>query len=323
MISTGWCILGFAALILGAELLINAGTRLAALLGVPPILIGLTVVSVGTSIPELAVGIDAARLGSASLAVGNIAGTNTFNILFILGLSALIAPLALEQRSIRIDLPMMVTAAVAMLVMAWDGLLTAFEGMLLVTAAIVYTAVIVRGAKNESPTIVDEFTSAFASGPGVRPRWEILQQSVHLLVGIAVVVIGADWLVKGSIELARQLHVSEAFIGLTVVAIGTSAPELVTTIISTIRDQRDIAVGNLVGSSIYNIFFILGTTLLVTPGGMKIEPSLIYIDIPVMTAVAIACVPVFVSGARISRLEGGVFVAAYFAYFMYLIVART
>ena len=323
MISTGWCILGFAALIAGAEILISAGTRLASFLGVPPILIGLTVVSVGTSVPELAVGIDAARLGSGSLAVGNIAGTNTFNILFILGLSALLAPLALELRSIRIDLPMMVAAAAAMQVMAWDGRLTAVEGTLLVVAAVAYTLVIVRSVQSESRAVVAEFAGAFEQAPPRHPILDILYQSTLLLGGIAIVVIGADWLVKGAIELARQLHVSEAFIGLTVVAIGTSAPELVTTIVSTIRDQRDIAIGNLLGSSIYNILFILGATLMVSPGGIAVEPALIYVDIPVMTAVALVCIPVFMSGARISRLEGGVFVAAYIAYFMYLIIART
>jgi cation:H+ antiporter len=323
MISVAWCILGLAALVLGAELLVRAGTRLAALIGIPPIVVGLTVVSVGTSIPELAVGIDAARLGSGSLAVGNIAGTNTFNILFILGLSALLVPLKLELRSVRIDLPIMVASAAALLLMGWDGTLTAFEGSLLVAAAALYTLTIIRSAQRESRVITAEFAGAYGIGPVRQPVWEFVSLSILLILGIAVVVVGADWLVKSSIELARLIEVSEAFIGLTIVAVGTSSPELVTTIVSTIRGQRDIAVGNLIGSSIYNILFILGVTLLVTPAGIQVEPALIQVDIPVMAAVALACVPIFMSGRRISRLEGGLLVAAYMVYLGYLIAART
>jgi cation:H+ antiporter len=323
MISVAWCILGLAALVLGAELLVRAGTRLAALIGIPPIVVGLTVVSVGTSIPELAVGIDAARLGSGSLAVGNIAGTNTFNILFILGLSALLVPLKLELRSVRIDLPIMVASAAALLLMGWDGTLTAFEGSLLVAAAALYTLTIIRSAQRESRVIAAEFAGAYSIGPVRQPIWEFVSLSILLILGIAVVVVGADWLVKSSIELARLIEVSEAFIGLTIVAVGTSSPELVTTIVSTIRGQRDIAVGNLIGSSIYNILFILGVTLLVTPAGIQVEPALIQVDIPVMAAVALACVPIFMSGRCISRLEGGLLVTAYMVYLGYLIAART
>jgi cation:H+ antiporter len=312
-----------AALVLGAELLVRAGTRLAALIGIPPIVVGLTVVSIGTSIPELAVGIDAARLGSGSLAVGNIAGTNTFNILFILGLSALLVPLKLELRSVRIDLPIMVASAAALLLMGWDGTLTAFEGSLLVAAAALYTLTIIRSAQRESRVIAAEFAGAYRIGPVRQPVWEFVSLSILLILGIAVVVVGADWLVKSSIELARLIEVSEAFIGLTIVAVGTSSPELVTTIVSTIRGQRDIAVGNLIGSSIYNILFILGVTLLVTPAGIQVEPALIQVDIPVMAAVALACVPIFMSGRCISRLEGGLLVTAYMVYLGYLIAART
>jgi cation:H+ antiporter len=321
LIALAWCLAGLAALVAGSELLVRAGSRLAALVGIPPILIGLTVVAIGTSTPELAVGIEAALQGSGSLAMGNIAGTNTFNILFILGLSALLAPLALEMRTLRVDLPVMIAAAVALMAMSWDGLLTRMEGAVLAGAALVYTVVIVRGAKRESRRVKAEFAAEYAVAANGTKRKAAASFAV-LVIGIAVIVAGADWLVAGAVDLAGMLGVSDAFIGLTVVAIGTSSPELVTTIVSTLRQERDIAIGNLLGSSVYNILFILGVTALVPSAGISVEPMLIQIDLPVMTAAALVCVPVFVSGRRITRMEGALFVGAYVTYLLYLIVSR-
>ncbi len=320
MIALAWCLAGLAALIVGSEMPIRRGSRLAALVGIPPILIGLTVVAIGTSTPELAVGIEAA-LGSGSLAMGNIAGTNTFNILFILGLSAVLAPLALEMRTLRFDLPVMTGAAIALLAMSWDGVLTRTEGAVLVGAALAYTAAIVYSAKRESRGVKAEFAAEYAI-PQNGTKRKVATNLALLVVGIAVVVVGADWLVAGAVELARMMGVSDAFIGLTVVAIGTSSPELVTTIVSTLRQERDIAVGNLIGSSVYNILFILGVTALAPSTGISVEPALIQIDLPVMTAAALVCVPVFLSGRRITQVEGVLFVGAYVGYLSYLIIVR-
>lgn len=321
MIAVAWCLAGLVALVAGSELLVRAGSRLAALVGIPPILIGLTVVAIGTSTPELAVGIEAALQGSGSLAMGNIAGTNTFNILFILGLSAMLAPLALEMRTIRFDLPVMTGAAVALLAISWDGVLTRMEGAALLGAALVYTAAIIYSAKRESRAIKAEFAAEYAV-PANGAKRKVATNFAMLVIGIAVVVVGADWLVAGAVDLARMLGVSDAFIGLTVVAIGTSSPELVTTVVSTLRQERDIAVGNLIGSSVYNILFILGVTALVPSTGISVEPALIQVDLPVMTAAALVCVPVFLSGRRITRAEGALFVGAYAAYLLYLVVLR-
>jgi cation:H+ antiporter len=322
MIALALCVAGLIALVGGAELLTRAGTRLATLVGIPPILVGLTVVAIGTSAPELAVGIEAALKGSGSLAVGNIAGTNIFNILFILGLSAVLMPLTLEIRAIRFDLPTMTAAAVVFLLMAWDGILTRLEGAILVGAAIAYTGAIIRSAMHESRAVKAEFAREYAVPPTRHPRRAVISNAAALIAGIMIVVLGADWLVTGAVDLARLLGVSDAFIGLTVVAIGTSAPELVTTVVSTLRQQRDIAVGNLIGSSIYNILFILGVTALVPAQGIGVEPALIYVDIPVMCLVAVACIPTFVTGRCVTRLEGALFVGAYLAYLSYLILAR-
>lgn len=325
MTGLGWFLLGLATLVAGSELLVRQGTRLAVLAGISPGVIGLTVVAVGTSAPELAIGIEAAQFGKGSLAVGNIAGTNTFNILFILGLSALVRPLQLHMRTIHYDLPMMAVSACTLFLMVFDGVLTRFEGALLLAAAIAYTAGVVVTARREARRVRAEFVAELANETAVAEGGGpvgLLTSFSLLAVSIVVVVKGADWLVLGAADLARQMSVTDAFIGLTIVAIGTSAPELVTTIISTVRNQRDIAVGNLIGSSVYNILAILGATALFPEDGIHVERDLIWIDIPVTAAAALACIPVFLSGRSITRLEGALFVTAYAVYFAYLVIWR-
>ncbi|WP_234807526.1 calcium/sodium antiporter [Mycolicibacterium bacteremicum] len=303
--------------------MVRGGAEVAARLGISPIVIGLTVVSIGTSLPELAVGVVAAQEGSGALAVGNIAGTNVVNLLLILGLSALILPLAMATRTLRFELPVMAGAAVLMLVLSLDGELSRVDGIILVGCAIAYTVAVVRMTRRESRVVAGEYTETYAPtevATTTRPTW------VHVLMmvaGIAVVVVGADWLVDGAVGMARGFGVSDALIGLTVVAIGTSAPELVTTVVSTVRGNRDIAVGNLLGSSIYNILLILGLTCVVAGDGLLLPASLVRIDIPIMVAVALACVPIFVTGRRVSRGEGGAMVAIYLAYLTFLLVTQS
>lgn len=316
-----WIFVGLTALIAGAELLVRGGSALAARLGISPLLIGLTVVALGTSTPELAVGIDAAIQGNGALAVGNIAGTNTVNILLILGLSAALRPLAIQMQTLRLELPVMVVASATLLAFAWDGLLSQLEGLLLVTMGMAFTLALIRVARRENIKIKLEFAREF--GPQHLANRQAATEMLMLAAGLVIIVAGADWLVKGAVDLAHLWNVSDAFIGLTIVAIGTSAPELVTTIISTIRDERDIAIGNLIGSSVYNILVILGVTCLVPAAGVEVSSELIRIDIPIMLGVALLCIPVFVSGRKISRFEGGLFVSAYVAYLGYLIIERT
>lgn len=319
---------GLAALIIGAEMVLRGGARFAALMGIRPLVIGLTVVSIGTSMPELAVGITASLEGSGSIAVGNIAGTNMVNILFILGLSALFRPLELHLQVIKLDLPVMVIAAGMMAGLAWDGVLSAGDGAVLLAVAIFYTILLLR--QHESAAVEEEFEDMCAgglevscqAGPKKGASRARLNNALLLAAGMGTSVIGAQWAVHGAVEMARSLQVSEAIIGLTVVAIGTSSPELVTTIIATVRNERDVAVGNLLGSSIYNILVILGLTCIATPGGLLVERQLLMLDIPLMAGMALACVPVFWSGKRISRLEGGLGVAAYLIYLLWLILFR-
>lgn len=314
-------IAGLAALIAGAEMIVRGGAALAARMGISPLLVGLTVVAIGTSTPELAVGVDAASQGNGVLAVGNITGANIINILLILGLSAALRPLAIRMQTLRLHLPVAVGAALLLLVFAWDGLLTRIEGAFLVALGIAFTLAVIRVVRQESIGVKIEFAREF--GRRQLADRQALQEFAMLVAGIAIVVIGADWLVDGAVVLARLWAVSEAFIGLTIVAIGTCSPELVTTVISTLRNERDIAIGNLIGSSVYNILIILGVTCLIPDAAIAVSPHLVAIDIPVMLLVALACVPVFISGRMVTRGEGVAFVAAYMVYLAYLIVERT
>lgn len=318
-------LIGLGVIIVGAELVLRSSTRIANFLGIKPIIIGLTVVSIGTSMPELAIGVTAAAEGKGSLAIGNIAGTNILNILFILGLSAAIRPLPLHALSIKLDLPVMIGAALALTAMAWDGVLEAYEGILLLLAAVVYTIVLIRLSKMESPSIKKEYEEEFESKRNLKIKIAWLWTWNILLVGggIYLTVIGADWLVSGAIDIASSLGVSDAIIGLTIVAVGTSAPELVTTILATIKNDRDVAVGNLIGSSITNILVILGITCILSPGGIDVSQDILWFDLPLAALVAIICYPVFRSDQKISRREGTVFVSLYLIYITTLILFRT
>lgn len=300
--------------------------RIAAWLRVPPIIIGLTVVAVGTSMPELAVGVEAALRGNGSFSVANIAGTNVVNLMLILGLSAAIRPLAMDMRTLRFDLPVMTVAAGLLLVMCFDGTLSRAEGVLLVLLGLAYTASIVVLARRESQAAKEEFAREYSPQGILHQRHSWLDHTLSaagLLLGIVVIVFGSDWLVDGAVGLARAANVPDSLIALTIVAIGTSAPELVTTIIGTVRNDRDIAIGNLLGSSTYNIVAILGITAAVPEQGLDVDRQLRFVDLPLMMLATLICVPVFLSGRRVTRIEGGLLVAGYAAYLTYLITART
>jgi cation:H+ antiporter len=307
---------GLAGLLVGADLLVRGGAALASHLGVRPIVVGLTVVALGTSLPELAVGIDAVREGSPGLAVGNIVGTNLVNILFILGLSALILPIAFERRTLRFDLPAMTGACLALWLLALDGSLSRVDGTVLCLGGVAYTAGIIWTSRKESAPVREDYASRSERAT----RRGLLLRVLTLFAGIGLVLVGAELLVDGSIEIARSLEVSEATIGLTVIAIGTSAPELVTTLTSTLRGDRDIAVGNLLGSSVYNVALILGITVLTAPAEVEIPEDVIAADLLLLAVVAVITVPVLLSGHRISRLEGGAFVSSYLGYLAWLIL---
>ncbi len=316
---------GLVVILLGAETLLRGASRIAVMLGIKPIVIGLTVVSVGTSTPELAVGLTAASEGRAALAVGNIAGTNIMNILFILGLSALMRPLPMRLLSIQLDVPVMIASALALVAMAWDGVLSRTEGAMLLLGAVVYTVSLVRLSRRESSALKREFSEEYnAASLGIRRNApQAAWNALLLVVGIALTVLGAELLVSGAVNIAQAWGVSDAIIGLTIVAIGTSAPELATTVMATIKNDRDVAVGNLIGSCIYNVLVILGITCMVAPEGVVIGRDILLIDLPLAAAVAVLCLPVFRSDRLVSRREGASFVGAYLAYLGWLVFVRS
>lgn len=314
-------ILGLGLLVLGGELLVRGASRLATALGISPLVVGLTVVAFSTSAPELAVNLQSAFVGQADIALGSVVGSNIANVLFILGFSALIAPLIVSQQLIRIDVPIMIGASALLLFLAWDGSLNQMDGILLFTLLILYTAFAIQLSRKESKAVKQEYEQEYGSAQKTRPHWP--QNLALVLGGIALLVIGAQWLVNGAVELARWLGLSELVIGLTIVAVGTSLPELATSIIATFRGEREIAVGNVVGSNIFNIFSVLGLTALIAPNGIPVAPAAITFDLPVMLAVAIACLPIFFHGNQIARWEGGLFFGYYVAYITYLVLNAT
>ncbi|MDI5890710.1 calcium/sodium antiporter [Halomonas rhizosphaerae] len=304
---------GLVLLIVGAEGLVRGASRLAERLGITPLIIGLTVVAFGTSSPELAVSLKAASDGQAGIALGNVVGSNIFNVLFILGVSALIVPLTVAQQLVRIDIPLMIGLSVAMLLLALDGVMGRFDGGLLLAGLAAYLAFLFYQNARAQP---EDSGESPASG---ETHWAF---SLALVVGgLALLVLGSRWFVEGAVAFAAFLGVSEQVIGLTIIAAGTSLPEVVTSIIAALRGERDIAVGNVIGSNVFNILGVLGLTGLLSASAIAVPPALVGFDIPVMIAVALACLPIGFTGGVISRWEGGALLAYYLAYTLYLILA--
>ena len=321
---TIWVLLiaGLAALLTGADLLVRGASRLALRFGISPLVIGLTVVAFGTSSPELAVSVQSGLAGQADIAVGNVVGSNIFNVLAVLGLAALIAPLMVQQQLVRFEVPLVVGLSVLVLVMAQDGRIGPFDGLLLVAGLVAYTVLMIRQTRREVAAAKVEYAKEFGvAAAGWLARLPV--QIVLVLGGLGLLVLGATWLVDSAVSIARALEISEAVIGLTIVAAGTSFPELATSVVAAVRGERDIAVGNVVGSSVFNLLGILGVAALVTPGGLSVAPGLVFFDIPVMIGVAFACLPIFGTGHRIARWEGALFLAYYVVYVTYLVLAAT
>ena len=313
---------GLVVLVAGAELLVRGASRLAQRFGISPLVIGLTVVAFGTSAPELAVSVQSGLTGQADIAVGNVVGSNIFNVLAVLGFAAVIAPLVVRQELVHFQVPLVIGLSVLFLVMAFDGQISQFDGLLLVGGLAAYTALAIRKSRREAESVLAEYAKEFG---GSRAGWlsRLPVQIAFVLSGLGLLVLGASWLVESAISIARALEISEVIIGLTIVACGTSFPELATSVVATIRGERDIAVGNVVGSCVFNILGIMGVTALIIPDGLSVAPALVYFDIPVMIGAAIACLPIFATGHIIARWEGLLFLAYYAAYLGYLILGAT
>lgn len=302
--------LALVVMILGADWLVRGATRLAGRFGVSRLLIGLTVVAFGTSAPELAVSLRSALGGQPDLTVGNVLGSNVFNVLMVLGLTALARPLVIARKLIRLDIPIVVAVSLLLFVLALDGHLSRFDGLLLFAGGIAYTVFSVRLARREAPD--DRPPALGKGGPAL--------DAGLVLVGLFLLVVGADGFVNGAVELARAMGVSELVIGLTIVAAGTSLPEVMTSVVAALRDERDMAVGNVVGSNLMNILCILGASSLIAPDGVAVAEEARAFDLPVMIASAFALLPIAIARGRLARWEGAFFLGSYAAYTLFLLL---
>lgn len=309
-------VVGLFLLVGGAEVLVKGASRLAAGFRIPPLVIGLTVVAFGTSAPEMAVSAGAALSGQGDIALGNVLGSNIFNVLFVLGLSAVIAPLVVSRQLIRLDVPLMIGAGVLVLLLSLDGMLGRLDGLLLLTLIVAYTGFLVVSARKESRTDDGAEELDVPDSGGSLPVNLLL-----VVAGLVMLVLGARWLVDGAVALASSLGVSERIIGLTIVAVGTSLPEVATSVIASLRGHRDIAVGNVVGSNLFNLLAVLGLASVLAPQGIAVSEQVLRFDMLIMLAVMIACLPVFFSGLCINRWEGLLFLVYYLIYTLHLILA--
>jgi len=313
---------GLAGLVIGANLLVRGASKLALSCGISPLVVGLTVVAFGTSAPEIAVSVQAVLGGSTAIAVGTVVGSNIFNVLFILGLSALVTPLAVHRQVVRQEVPIMLGVSLLLVLLGLDGRIGALEGGALLALLLAYTLSVTVQSRRQANVDAAKFDAnrqAAATG-----AWDsrLPAQLALIAVGLAALVAGSNALVSASVAFARVMGVSDVVIGLTIVAAGTSMPEVATSVAAALKGERDIAVGNVVGSNIFNILGCLGLSAVVSGNaGLLIAPTVLRFDLWVMLAVALACLPVFVTGRVIARWEGALFLAYYAAYVIFLILA--
>ncbi|QIR13310.1 calcium/sodium antiporter [Shewanella aestuarii] len=296
---------GFVILTLGAEALVRGASAVALRLGIAPLIIGLTIVAFGTSAPELAVSVKSALAGNPGIALGNVVGSNIVNIGLILAVTALIRPIKIQSQMVKRDIPIMIGASIFVWFLLLDGIVSFFDGFILFSLLVSYLVFSYFNSKN-NPEDLDVDTS---------PQNPLLSVTL-IIIGISMLVGGGILFVNGAVDLAKLFGISEVIIGLTVVAIGTSMPELVTSVIAALKGQSDIAIGNVVGSNLFNILGILGATALIHPVSAE---GFNDIDFIVMLILAFMVLPFAWSGLRIGRREGGVLLAAYLGYTSYLV----
>lgn len=311
MIITVQVLGGILLLYAGAELLVRGGAALALRFGISPLVVGLTIISFGTSAPELVVSLNAAAGHDSAIALGNVIGSNIANLALVLGIAALIRPLRVERQVIRQEMPILLIATVALGALLWNGEISRGEGAGLVLALGAYIVISIRRSRHDPEPLSPDLPPAAIAVH--RNGW---LQIGAVLLGLGLLIPGAHWFVQGAVDAATRLGLSPLVIGLTVVAIGTSLPEIATSAVAAFRGEGDLAVGNAVGSNIFNIFCILGLTALwfgVDGGGVN------WIDLGVMLLTAWLCLPIMRSGFVISRAEGALLLCGYAGYMAFLI----
>lgn len=323
---------GLVLLVVGGEVLVRGASSIATAAGLSPLVVGLTVVSFATSAPEFAVTMQAVADGSPGLAVGNVVGSNIANILLVLGVAAVITPLAVKSPVVQRDVPVMVAMSLLVTVLSFNGVIAQWQGALLVAVLVSYLVWTVRISRREEAAAAQlaEAGAEDTDDPVVAEAEEATRRNPPLvlsgglvIVGVALLVGGATMLVNGATSVARSFGLSDLVIGLTIVAIGTSLPELATSVIAAKRGQRDLAVGNAVGSNIFNLGAVLGFASLFTPGGIVIPEAASNFDFVLMTGVALLLLPVVYTGMAVARWEGVMFLLYYAAYTVYLLLSST
>jgi cation:H+ antiporter len=302
-------VVGVLLLVSGAEGLVRGGARLATALKVSPLVIGLTIVAFGTSMPEMVVSVIAALDKQTEIAVGNVVGSNIFNILGILGPAALIAPLVVHANVIRREVPVMIGVSFVFVLFSLDNRIHRAEGSVLFAGIVAYTVFSYWASRRETAAVKVEFQAGL---PEPHPPSRLWVDGLYVVGGLVLLVVGARVLVNAAVPIARSMGVTERVIGLTLVAMGTSMPEFATSVVAAFRRQTDIAVGNLVGSNIFNILSILGVAAMVEP--LTVSPAMLHFDIPIMTFVAISTLPIIMSRKRISRTEGALYLTGQVVY---------
>lgn len=312
---------GLISLVVGAELLIKGASNLALRIGLSSLVVGLTVVAFGTSAPELAISVFSVFEGKVDIAVGNVVGSNIFNILFILGLSALVAPLIVKSQLLRFDVPILIAASILTWLLARDGAIHQIEGGVLFGGIILYTSYLIWQSRRETREVHKEYQEELEKEPyAVKSAPNLAIQIFFVFAGLGLLVLGSRLFVAGAVDLAKIFGASDLLIGLTIVAAGTSLPEVATSLLASARGHADIAVGNVIGSGIFNIFCVLGLSSLVAPGGLPIPASAVSFDLPVMIGVAVLCFPILFSGLRVSRKEGALLFGLYLTYTGWLVM---
>lgn len=304
---------GLVLLIAGAELLVRCAVRMAANMKVRPLLIGLTVVALGSSAPQVTVSLQAAFNSTPDIAVGSVIGSNIFNILVTLGLSALIIPLRVSRQLVRLDIPLMILASGLVFALALNKQLDRLDGLILLCGLLIYLGLLLRQSRH----------SGHHHTHHDQPHTSWLRNVLLILCALVLLGVAGHLLLGAAVRIATDLGLSERIIGLTIIAISTSLPELATSLIAACRGQREIAVGNVIGSNVFNLLGVLGLTALVAPTPLSVSPNALSFDLPVMLGVAVLCLPVFYTGYRVTRAEGLLFLGLYLAYGLHVMSFTT
>lgn len=304
---------GLAILYVGAESLVRGASAIASRYGIRPIIIGVTVIALGTSMPEFVVNIIAVFTGENDLALGNIVGSNITNTGLILGISALIAPLAFAHRTLRIEYPMMMGSLVIFYLLALNGRISELDGLILVVLLIAFMTYMVRNGRNPAAEDPSEVAPKQTAG-----RHGRIRRVVYVVAGMVLLAGGARLMVYSATNIAVMFGIRPIVIGLTVVAIGTSLPEIATAVVSVLREETDLLVGNVLGSNLLNVLFVVGVIGTINP--LSVEPSALELHFPVMLLINIVLLPIAWTGRRISRFEGALLVASFLTYLVYLLL---